>query len=77
MVGDAKVSQNTWVAMVGDASETRKCRKIRGSLPSETRTCRKTRGSRSFLLSSLQFADFQEIHALEKVAPAIKVIVWD
>ena len=29
------------------------------------------------MLSSLQFAYFQEIHALEKVAPAIKVIVWD
>jgi len=33
--------------------------------------------SRSFLLSSLQFVYFQETHALEKVAPAIKVIVWD
>ena len=31
----------------------------------------------SFLPSRLQFAYFQEIQALEKVAPAIKVIVWD
>ena len=31
----------------------------------------------SFLLSRLQFAYFQEIQALEKVAPAGKVIVWD
>ena len=30
-----------------------------------------------FLLSRLQFAYFQEIQALEKVAPAIKVIVWE
>ena len=58
-----------------------KCRKKRGSLSSETRKCRKIRGSLSSetrkLLSSLQFVYFQETHALEKVAPAIKVIVWD
>jgi len=55
-------------------SETRKCRKKRGSLSSETRTCRKTRGSRSFLLLRLQFAYFQEIQALEKWLLQLKLL---